>query len=582
MARPRKEEGLKRTIVQRGEKFYAYESTSSYIDGKKFTESKYLGRVDPDTNELMEKIPGKTKEDREKIAKEREISILKGISPKEYGGAYLLHSIQERTTLGEDLMRSFGLSGKSILAAAMALTMYPGAFMDIEHTLRRTSIRTMYGLTGSLDSGTLSRFTKQIGEASLNMDHFFELRVGSSEGTIAWDTTTNGTYSTMDGLAEYVVNNKDNEKIRQTKTGIATDMRGVPIMIRTYPGTLSDLATVDRLVEDVERYGRNDTIFVFDRGFGSGANIHYLLEKNTQFVIPANVSAKAFKSLLTEFRTINEKKNMVHGGHSYTVWKTPVGLKENSDRESPDGSAACDFTLPGEEDHGKDGLFTAYVCFDSKKYSDEIQRHNLLINDLISKAAKIDSKDPVRAFGKLAGKAMKHFTVIPNGRNVIVEEKKNSASFTDNRAGLFIMLSSEGSDWRTVMDAYDVRRFTEQVFDAEKSDDKRHRTSDRYTMEGRLFVRFVSLIMRCEMTAFLRENNLDSKYSVSGILSSLNCIMSMNYGETWGLNEITANCRRIFTSFDIPVPDEVLRNVEPCDLLHLMGPKFPSAHNHDH
>jgi len=581
MARPRKEDGLKRTIVQRGEKFYAYESTSRYVDGKKITDSKYLGRVDPDTKELMEKIPGKTKEDRKKIAKEREISILKGISPKEYGGAYLLHSIQKRTTLGEDLMRSFGLSGKSILAAAMALTMYPGAFMDIEHTLRRTSIRTMYGLTGSLDSGTLSRFTKQIGEASLNIDQFFELRVGSSEGVIAWDTTTNGAYSTMDGLAEYVVNNKGNEKIRQTKTGIATDMRGVPIMIRTYPGTLSDLATVDRLVEDVERYGRNDTIFVFDRGFGSGSNINHLSEKNTRFVIPANVSAKAFKTLLTEFRTTNEKRNMVHDGHSYTVWKTSVGVKENLTRGSADGTSAYDFTLPGEEGHGKDGLLTAYVCFDSKKYSDETQRHNILINELISKATEIDSKDPLRAFKKLAGKAMKHFTVTPNGRNVIAEEKKNSASFTDNRAGLFIMLSSNGLDWRTVMDAYDVRRFTEQVFDAEKSDDRRHRTSDRYTMEGRLFIRFVSLILRCEITAFLRENSLDSKYSVSGILSSLNCIMSMNRGETWGLNEITANCRRIFTSFGIPVPNDVLRNVEPCDLLRLMSPKSSSAPNPD-
>jgi hypothetical protein len=40
------------------------------LDGKKVTESRYLGRVDPVTNELLSKIPGKTKTDREKTAKE--------------------------------------------------------------------------------------------------------------------------------------------------------------------------------------------------------------------------------------------------------------------------------------------------------------------------------------------------------------------------------------------------------------------------------------------------------------------------------------------------------------------------------
>jgi hypothetical protein len=375
----------------------------------------------------------------------------------------------------------------------------------------------------------------------------------------------------MEGLAEYVVNNKDNEKIRQTKTGIATDMRGVPLMMRNYPGTLSDLATVDRLVEDVERYGRNDAIFVFDRGFVSGLNVQHLLEKKIRFVVPANTSPKAIKTLLTRFKETNEKKNMIHDGHSYTVWKTEIGLREDNSRKSEEGGTVYAFTLPGDEGHGKDGLLNAFVCFDSKKYSDESQKHNIMINDIMVKASKIDSKDPVRVFRKLAGKAAKHFIVTSNGRKLNIEVKTNSASFVDNRAGLFIMLSSDDLDWMTVMNAYDVRRFTEQVFDAEKSEDKRHRTSDKEIMEGRLFVRFISFILKCEISALIREKNLT--YTVSGILGSLNCIMSMHYGNTWGLTEITANCRRIFNSFNIPVPDGAAADVHPCDLLLLMAPK---------
>ena len=94
MARPRGGDGIKRTIVRRGDKFYAYEVTSTMENGKKKTVSNYLGRVDPDSGELLPKIPEKSAENRRKIAKEKEIAILKGVTSKEYGATHLLHFVQ--------------------------------------------------------------------------------------------------------------------------------------------------------------------------------------------------------------------------------------------------------------------------------------------------------------------------------------------------------------------------------------------------------------------------------------------------------------------------------------------------------
>ena len=280
MVRPREGDDIKRTIVRRGDKFYAYEVTSVMENGKKKTVSTYMGRVDPVTGDLLPKIPEKTAENRRKIAKEKEIAILEGVSSKEYGAAYLLHKVQQRMSLGEDLMRAFGNSGKIVMAAAMAYLMEPGAFRIIDSTLERTYIRELYDLRSSLDSGTLSDFTRNLGERSMNIDRFFELRVKGSDGLVAWDTTTNGTYSELDQMAEYVASNKDGENIKQTKTGFATDMRGIPLMFRHYPGTISDIATVDRMVSDIRRYGKEDALFVFDRGFVSGANVKHLLDNH--------------------------------------------------------------------------------------------------------------------------------------------------------------------------------------------------------------------------------------------------------------------------------------------------------------
>ena len=571
MVRPRDGDGIKRTIVRRGDKFYAYEITSVMENGKKKTISTYLGRVDPVTEELLPKISEKSAENRRKIAKEKEIAILKGVSSKEYGATHLLHEVQLRMSLGEDLMRSFGNSGKMIMVASMAYLMCPGAFRNIESTLERTYTREFYDLASSMDSGTLSEFTKRIGSYEMNIDRFFELRVKGSDGLVAWDTTTNGTYSELDQMAEYVVNNKDGEDIRQTKTGFATDMRGVPLMFRHYPGTISDIATVDRMVSDIERYGRDDALFVFDRGFVSGANVKHLLNKGLRFTVPANTSSKAIKTLLSRFVRTGEAKDMIHDGHAYRVWETELGLTE-SDRTSVDGSKAYSFTVSGDAGHASMGKLNAYVCFDSKKYSDEVQNHKIMLDDLKRKASQIECKDPVGRFRKLAGKAIKHFDVKADGKKVIVTEKQNSISFAENRAGVFVMLSSEDLDWMTVMTAYDARRLTEQAFDFSKSDDRRHRTPDKHTMIGRSFIRFVSLILKCELCAEIRESG-KKEVSVDQALGYLNTINCMSYGSSSALSEISKNCRNIFNMFKVDVPKEPLSGMEVCDLMRLTQPK---------
>jgi len=568
MVRPREGDDIKRTIVKRGDKLYAYECTSRMVDGKKKSESVYIGRVDPVTLEPLPKIPEKSIENRKKIAKSREIAILEGVDSGDYGAVYLMHAIQLRMDLGLDLMRSFGQMGKTILAVAMALAMGSGRFDEVSSTFRRTWLRRFFDLAGSVDSGSLSRLTEYVGEAKMNIERFFELRVGGSEGLMAWDTTTNGCYSDMDGMAEYVVNNKDNEDIKQVKTGLATDMRGIPLMYRHYPGTVSDMAVVERMADDAERFGRKDVLFVFDRGSVSGANAKDLLDKGRKFVMPANRTSKAIRTVLTDFIGTKEKKDLVFRKHAYKVWTTEIGIVPDPKRTSADGSDAYSFSIPEWDGHGSHGKLKAFVIFDSEKYSDEVQSHLLMIDSLKEKASQIDAKDPVNEFRKIAGKAVNHFTVEQNGRNVTVTEKQNSLSFAENRAGMFVMLASPEISWDVMMSAYDARRLTEQAFDLSKSEDKRFRTSDKTRMEGRGFIRFVELMMICEMSAEIRESGCTG-LSVPETIASLNTIEARSYGSAKILTEVTKKCRDIFKAFDMVVPSTVIEGTEVCDLMRL-------------
>lgn len=555
MVRPREGDGIKRTIRKRGDKFYAYEVTSFMENGTKKTVSKYLGRVDPDTGELLEKIPEKSLESRRKIAEERAIATMKEIRVADFGGTYLLDRIQRRIKLGEDLNDSFGTSSAAMLTLSFALFQCNGVFDAAEGTLARTWAKDLYGITGICDSGTLSRFTKDIGaRAQANIEGFFERRVRRNGGIVAWDTTTVGCHSDMDGMAEYVLNNKDGEDLRQVKIGFATDARGVPLMYRLYAGNVSDVDTVKLLSSEIKRYGGTDALFVMDRGFCSGWNIRFMLNEGLRFAVPAPVSGRAVKKLLTDFNSVKEKKTLAHGGRMYRVWETELGLAEAGGRTKADGDPAYRFTSEGEEDHGKEGVVTAYVCFDSKKYSDEMQNHLSMVNSLLEATERIDAKDPVAAFRKKAGKAFRHFTAEADGRKVRVSVKKNSAAFEENRAGLFVMLASGGTDWETVMSAYDARRLTEQGFDRRKGESRRFNTSDRDAMKGREFLRFLDLVLKCEISAEIREAGPDRPVTAEEAVSALDCIQVREYKGIRYVTEADRRQRELLKLFGLPVP----------------------------
>ena len=565
MARKIGPDGPKLQIREINGHFYAYTSTSIMVDGKKKTVNECMGRYDPDTGVVTPKKPRKKKEEYERIRSEMNPSIdFSKIGSRSYGGVYLLDRLQRRLKLGDHLRDSFGTSSKAIMTCGMALAVNPGPFSSIEETFNSYYLRDLYGTEIPVGSQDMSRFTSNIGKADVCIDEFFSMRINACDGLVAWDTTTNGTYSDLDGMAEWAPN-KDDDGLRVVKRAMATDRRGIPLMYRFYPGSLSDLATIDRLESDIVRYGRDDALFVMDRGFCSGANIHGILERGRSFVIPAMTSFKAVKTLLTRFKDSKDKVSMVYDDHAYTVWKTEIGLKE-ADRELVDGSKAYEMTVIGDDGHASAGKLTAYVCYDTKKYSDEVQDRELLIDALQEFARNMDEANPVKAFKKRAGKAAKYFEIEADGRKVVLTEKKNARTYSDNRAGMFVMLCSQDVSWELMMAAYDARRLTEQAFDTEKSTDRRLRTGSSVTLRGRYFIQFVSQILRAEIRATLREKDSDARYTEEGLLATLSTMNVLEYGGDRGISEITRNVRRILKLFDVEVPKEPLYHAEIFDV----------------
>ena len=566
MARNRQDGALKWRIVERNGEKYVYTSTSHMEDGRKVNDETYLGKLDAEGN-LIPKRPYRSKEERGRIRLETSIDPLEGLSTKEYGAVHFLDCIQRRMGLGEDLVRSFGLSGTTILAMAEAMAIGDTeVFLDIGAEFERTSLRDYYALSAPMDSPSISKYTNNIGKAAANVDEFYQRRVQRAMGAIAWDLTTQGTYSDMQGLSEYLVNNKDNEDLKQVKTGIATDNRGIPMMLKHYPGTLSEQSTLRSFMDDLKRYGKDpeECILAYDRGFEVARNAKCSLEQGFRFVAPVAIRPKAIKKLLSGFVSSKDKRAMIHDNHAYTVMQAKVGIRK-TDKPAADGSVNYEFTLEGEEGHGSEGMLDAYVCFDSEKYSNEIQSRDRAIDAIMKKAANIDCVHPVKEFRRIAGKMASKFDVKADGRKVIVTLKNNAMTFSDNRSGMFVMLCTEGIGWEVMMNVYDIRCYVEQAFDRKKSRGRRFGTGEKISMEGREFVRFLALMLRAEIEAEFRERDMDARFTVEGTLANLNSMIALTKGEWSRLDNVTRTHRTVFESCGFEVPRTVIRGVTAYD-----------------
>lgn len=167
----------------------------------------------------------------------------------------------------------------------------------------------------------------------------------------------------------------------------------------------------------------------------------------------------------------------------------------------------------------------------------------------------MDETNPVKAFRKRAGKVAKYFDIKPAGQKVVLT-KKNVRLFSDNRAGMFMMLCSQDVSWELMMAAYDARRLTEQTFDVEKVRDRRLRMGNHITLLGRYMIQFIVQILLAEMRATIRESHKDAAYTLEDVLATLSTLNVMEYDGCRGLSEVTKDVRCIFEMFDVEAPKE--------------------------
>ena len=148
-----------------------------------------------------------------------------------------------------------------------------------------------------------------------------------------------------------------------------------------------------------------------------------------------------------------------------------------------------------------------------------------------------------------------------------VSRLQNSFFFDSNRAGMFVMFSSEGADWEEMMSSYDTRDWVEKAFDVYKTDvdGSRSRTGDPDRARARFFIKMLAPIMRIHIQNTLRDHEqeiLSTKakkdnvcgLTVSGMMRTLGTLMVIVSPGYTRLTPPSKTVREVFSLFGLAEP----------------------------
>jgi len=381
---------------------------------------------------------------------------------------------------------------------------------------------------------------KEIGERDIKREQFFINWIPKVEDTssVIFDITSISSYSNCIDMVEWGYN-RDKENLPQINLGMVFgEPSSLPLFYSLYQGSIPDIVTLKNILLRLNSFGIKDTLFVMDRGFFSKHNIEMICESNIKFIMPMPFTTKLSKELL---------------------------LKHREDLSSPlnffmhNGNIIFSVEEPIEIDNHK---LYAFIYLDKQREAEEIQR-------FLKGLASIEREVQYHSF-KDVGEAeefiesykkgiSKYFSIRLNRGKLTLLRKEDEIVEGVNRMGKMIIVTNlENMDKEKVLFLYKRRNEVERLFDVLKNeiDGNRIRNHSNETMEGKLFLLFITLILIASLDRIMVSKGLYKEQSLSNIIYELKKIkvVETNNGKRF-LTEISKTQKTIYKEFEVPIPE---------------------------
>jgi transposase len=506
---------------------YAYENFSYWDKEKKQPRSrrKLIGRLDEETGEI---IP----------TRKRKPPMPEQTSKRTFGGAtYLFDEIVKELGIWKDLKECFPQHYLAILSIAYYLILeelnplyrFPkwAATHKHPHGTDITSQRSSE-LFASITEDAKNRFCVLQGGRKSEREYWF------------YDTTSISSYSKCLAQVRYG-HNKAREHLEQINLAVLYGEKSqLPFYYRKLAGNISDVMTIKNLIADIKLLKFKKTKLVLDRGFYSENNINALLAAHLKFLIGAKVSLVFVQEVLAKARDDMRNFECYHHGYDMYTYTQTIAWDYKQDRP-----------YKGDTVNEERRMYLHLYYNGEKALDDErsLNKKLLLLKEELESGKRVAEHEKSYT---------KYFTVQATpkcGAKVTVKQK--AIEQAKKNYGYFAMISNDVKDSVKALELYRNKDLIEKAFEniKERLSFRRTLVSSEQSLDGKLFVEFISLIIMSEIKRRMQHAKLFTQYTMQEMLDQLDLIECFEQkGKTPRYGEIVKKQSDIYNALGIAVP----------------------------
>ena len=480
------------TVKGKNGRRYVYEVESFWNKEKKKPDShrKCIGHIDEVTGEIVPNRPCRKKGEATKPVAAPSCSVIQN------GILNLANKAADETGLKDCLIAAFPTTWDYLLSCALYLCATGQPLYRMEGWSKSHS--TYIG--EPIVSQRISELLQSIPDE--DRQFFFRkwMKQDTEDTCYALDITSVSSYSENIALTKYGYN-RDHEKLPQINMLMMTGEKSrLPKYYGVLDGKIKDVSALRSATDHIqtlyqmENAHRINLSFAMDKGFFSQKNIDDLYAKRLKFTLGVPFSSKLAREAVEENRETIETAQNLLSVRENEVYGTTKLSKWNGHR------------------------IYIHTYFDPDKYRGEMKDFNHRLKttyDELCAGEKPDDESFVEKFF-IVKHTPKRGTKVLWNEEAIAEHRKS-------RTGWFVLASNTIKDPEAALRIYRDKDAVEKNFDDLKNemDMKRLRIHSEKTMEGRLFVQFLALILSTWIKNKMRDANLFKKYSFREVMDEL-------------------------------------------------------------
>lgn len=302
---------------------------------------------------------------------------------------------------------------------------------------------------------------------------------------ISYDSTNKKCQSGDVEIAEYG-HSKEDKKTPIINYAVAYDKTNrEPLFYEDYCGSINDVSQLQVMVDKAKGFGYHRIGFILDRGYFSKENIHHMDKCGYQFVIMVKGTKDLVNELVMEVKgTFEEKRGCAIKG--FRAYGTTVKRR----------------LYPSDEE---ERFF--HIFYKSGKAHAERDK----LEDDLEKMAEVMRKSEGEYNVRFGPGIEKYYELVyaEDGAFLGARERNDVIEREIKLAGYFAIITSEEMTAAEALTLYKSRDTSEKLFRGDKSylGNRSFRNYTRESVEAKIFVEFIALIVRNKMSTCLQDEN---------------------------------------------------------------------------